>query len=85
MIDDVCSDSSPCSGKPDRSRPTLDELLDAKTIQRNERYNDANNNAKGEGGDDDSPSSGVIKFGWFDGVYMRCLLNIWGVMLFLRY
>ena len=25
-----------------------------------------------------------IKFGWFDGVYMRCLLNIWGVMLFLR-
>ena len=28
--------------------------------------------------------SGAIKFGWFEGVYMRCLLNIWGVMLFLR-
>ncbi|RXG54822.1 Solute carrier family 12 member 2 [Armadillidium vulgare] len=26
----------------------------------------------------------VIKFGWLDGVFMRCLLNIWGVMLFLR-
>ncbi|KAK7065462.1 hypothetical protein SK128_010049, partial [Halocaridina rubra] len=26
----------------------------------------------------------VIKFGWLEGVYMRCLLNIWGVMLFLR-
>ena len=25
-----------------------------------------------------------MKFGWFEGVYMRCLLNIWGVMLFLR-
>jgi len=25
-----------------------------------------------------------IKFGWLEGVYMRCLLNIWGVMLFLR-
>ena len=25
-----------------------------------------------------------VKFGWFEGVFMRCLLNIWGVMLFLR-
>lgn len=29
------------------------------------------------------PNSG-IKFGWIQGVLMRCLLNIWGVMLFLR-
>ena len=29
-------------------------------------------------------AGGAIKFGWFQGVYMRCLLNIWGVMLFLR-
>ncbi|KAK2585480.1 hypothetical protein KPH14_010136 [Odynerus spinipes] len=29
------------------------------------------------------PVSG-IKFGWIQGVLMRCLLNIWGVMLFLR-
>ena len=26
----------------------------------------------------------VIKFGWIEGVFMRCLLNIWGTMLFLR-
>jgi solute carrier family 12 sodium/potassium/chloride transporter 2 len=26
----------------------------------------------------------VVKFGWIEGVLMRCLLNIWGVMLFLR-
>ena len=25
-----------------------------------------------------------IKFGWIQGVLIRCLLNIWGVMLFLR-
>lgn len=27
---------------------------------------------------------GGIKFGWIQGVLVRCLLNIWGVMLFLR-
>jgi len=26
----------------------------------------------------------IIKFGWLDGVLMKCLLNIWGVMLYLR-
>ncbi|KZS02120.1 Bumetanide-sensitive sodium--chloride cotransporter, partial [Daphnia magna] len=25
-----------------------------------------------------------VKFGWIKGVLVRCLLNIWGVMLFLR-
>lgn len=28
--------------------------------------------------------NGVLKFGWIKGVLMRCILNIWGVMLFLR-
>lgn len=28
--------------------------------------------------------SAQFKFGWIKGVLMRCLLNIWGVMLFLR-
>ena len=27
---------------------------------------------------------GGFKFGWVQGVLVRCLLNIWGVMLFLR-
>lgn len=30
------------------------------------------------------PNSGIVKFGWIQGVLIRCLLNIWGVMLFLR-
>ncbi|XP_071039917.1 solute carrier family 12 member 2 [Parasteatoda tepidariorum] len=29
-------------------------------------------------------NSGVVKLGWIQGVLVRCLLNIWGVMLFLR-
>lgn len=28
--------------------------------------------------------AGGVKFGWIQGVLVRCLLNIWGVMLFLR-
>lgn len=34
--------------------------------------------------DPESVSEGLVKFGWIKGVLMRCLLNIWGVMLFLR-
>ena len=30
------------------------------------------------------PSTGQTKFGWIKGVLVPCLLNIWGVMLFLR-
>lgn len=30
------------------------------------------------------PTSQAVKFGWIEGVLVRCLLNIWGVMLFLR-
>ncbi|KAK7115879.1 solute carrier family 12 member 3-like [Littorina saxatilis] len=26
----------------------------------------------------------LVKFGWIQGVFIRCLLNIWGVMLFIR-
>ncbi|XP_040913487.1 solute carrier family 12 member 1 [Toxotes jaculatrix] len=46
----------------------------------------------GEGSDgtpsDDLESAdndkGVVKFGWIRGVLVRCMLNIWGVMLFIR-
>ena len=41
----------------------------------------------GEDGGEEEDSKEVatsVKFGWFEGVYMICLLNIWGVMLFLR-
>ncbi|XP_038598481.1 solute carrier family 12 member 2 [Tachyglossus aculeatus] len=29
-------------------------------------------------------AKGLVKFGWVKGVLVRCMLNIWGVMLFIR-
>uniref|UniRef100_A0A670YZA7 Solute carrier family 12 member 1 n=1 Tax=Pseudonaja textilis TaxID=8673 RepID=A0A670YZA7_PSETE len=29
-------------------------------------------------------TKGIVKFGWMKGVLVRCMLNIWGVMLFIR-
>ncbi|XP_034482293.1 bumetanide-sensitive sodium-(potassium)-chloride cotransporter [Drosophila innubila] len=59
-------------------RPTLDELHNATltgknthSLQRNQDLESGNMN-------------GMLKFGWIKGVLIRCLLNIWGVMLFLR-
>ncbi|VVC98790.1 unnamed protein product [Leptidea sinapis] len=34
--------------------------------------------------DSTAMASTNVKFGWIKGVLMRCMLNIWGVMLFLR-
>ncbi|KAL0270733.1 UNVERIFIED_CONTAM: hypothetical protein PYX00_008039 [Menopon gallinae] len=56
-------------------RPTLDELHDA-TLHG--KPTEMPPTAK-EGGEE-----GAVKFGWVQGVLVRCLLNIWGVMLFLR-
>ncbi|KAJ9588119.1 hypothetical protein L9F63_018510, partial [Diploptera punctata] len=36
------------------------------------------------GGGVASEAEGIVKFGWIKGVLVRNLLNIWGVMLFLR-
>uniref|UniRef100_A0A6A7FYV2 Na+/K+/2Cl-cotransporter protein n=1 Tax=Hirondellea gigas TaxID=1518452 RepID=A0A6A7FYV2_9CRUS len=64
------------------ARPTLDELHDStyhgqQGISSNAQTDDPEDPGKKKGGK-------VIKFGWLEGVLMRCLLNIWGVMLFLR-
>lgn len=37
-----------------------------------------------KGGDPGTPATHGIKLGWIEGVLIPCLLNIWGVMLFLR-
>eukprot|EP00092_Neocalanus_flemingeri_P012452 GFUD01013425.1.p1 GENE.GFUD01013425.1~~GFUD01013425.1.p1 ORF type:complete len:1079 (+),score=254.39 GFUD01013425.1:143-3379(+) len=59
-------------------RPTLEQLREEEIKQSGKAEKsseeDLENQKKGK----------VIKFGWIEGVYMRCLLNIWGVMLFLR-
>ncbi|XP_063708088.1 bumetanide-sensitive sodium-(potassium)-chloride cotransporter isoform X2 [Culicoides brevitarsis] len=58
-------------------RPTLDELHNATLSNKGSTLH---RDADVEG----QVSEGMLKFGWFKGVMMRCLLNIWGVMLFLR-
>ncbi|XP_021952830.1 solute carrier family 12 member 3 [Folsomia candida] len=56
-------------------RPTLDELHNATYTEKTKAMDEETGEVlKGK----------VIKFGWLEGVLMRCMLNIWGVMLFLR-
>ncbi|XP_059080861.1 bumetanide-sensitive sodium-(potassium)-chloride cotransporter-like isoform X2 [Tigriopus californicus] len=55
-------------------RPTIEELKAGQVTKVDVQDADDALAAKGK----------VIKFGWIEGVFMRCLLNIWGVMLFLR-
>ncbi|XP_014229251.1 bumetanide-sensitive sodium-(potassium)-chloride cotransporter [Trichogramma pretiosum] len=59
-------------------RPSLDELhnptLDKSTNAAQAIQNELHSSVGATG----------IKFGWIQGVLVRCLLNIWGVMLFLR-
>ncbi|XP_065114007.1 solute carrier family 12 member 1 [Paramisgurnus dabryanus] len=74
-------------------RPSLQELHDV--FQKN--LNDVNTGESSEVGDssvlgdvesvvplEDKKEEGVVKFGWIKGVLVRCMLNIWGVMLFIR-
>lgn len=58
-------------------RPTLDELHNATLTGKSASLN---RNQDLEAGN----MNGALKFGWIKGVLVRCLLNIWGVMLFLR-
>uniref|UniRef100_A0A3P8UH95 Solute carrier family 12 member 1 n=1 Tax=Amphiprion percula TaxID=161767 RepID=A0A3P8UH95_AMPPE len=37
-----------------------------------------------ESGPPPKAEKGAVKFGWIRGVLVRCMLNIWGVMLFIR-
>merc|ERR1719268_523461 len=65
----------PNGGGP--TRPTMEELRKgriSKSMAKDPEAPKEETEVKGK----------VVKFGWLDGVYMRCLLNIWGVMLFLR-
>ncbi|KAF2345791.1 Amino acid permease/ SLC12A domain, partial [Trinorchestia longiramus] len=64
----------------DPGRPTLDDLHDStyKPPQKTDDTPIADVEAPSK------PKGKVIKFGWIQGVLMRCMLNIWGVMLFLR-
>ncbi|XP_023294642.2 bumetanide-sensitive sodium-(potassium)-chloride cotransporter isoform X1 [Lucilia cuprina] len=61
-------------------RPTLDELHNATLTGKNTHSLNRNQDPEAGGG----AMNGMLKFGWIKGVLVRCLLNIWGVMLFLR-
>ncbi|XP_030372574.1 bumetanide-sensitive sodium-(potassium)-chloride cotransporter isoform X2 [Scaptodrosophila lebanonensis] len=59
-------------------RPTLDELHNATLVRKNTHSLTRNQDLES------GIMNGMLKFGWIKGVLVRCLLNIWGVMLFLR-
>lgn len=68
-------------------RPTLSELhdeLDKEPFEDGFANGEELTPAEESAAKDVSESKGVVKFGWIKGVLVRCMLNIWGVMLFIR-
>ncbi|KAK7912580.1 hypothetical protein WMY93_012791 [Mugilogobius chulae] len=78
-------------------RPSLQELHDVFQQKQNGRVSVPDTVQDDSEGSDDGtpcedlesnppvdPNKGAIKFGWIRGVLVRCMLNIWGVMLFIR-
>ena len=55
-------------------RPSLRQLMMGARGESAKEVSEQEENRKGK----------VIRFGWMEGVLLRCLLNIWGTMLFLR-
>ncbi|XP_053405857.1 solute carrier family 12 member 3-like isoform X2 [Mercenaria mercenaria] len=71
---------------PLKSRPTLAELHEEKDDIERQRHREPLLSETDTNPEDSKPkdNKSAIKFGWIKGVLIRCLLNIWGVMLFLR-
>uniref|UniRef100_A0A671X729 Solute carrier family 12 member 2 n=1 Tax=Sparus aurata TaxID=8175 RepID=A0A671X729_SPAAU len=68
-------------------RPTLSELhdeLDKEPFEDGFANGDELTPAEEAAAKEAAESKGVVKFGWVKGVLVRCMLNIWGVMLFIR-
>uniref|UniRef100_A0A669D8H1 Solute carrier family 12 member 1 n=1 Tax=Oreochromis niloticus TaxID=8128 RepID=A0A669D8H1_ORENI len=71
-------------------RPSLQELHDV--FQKVSEYTLEDDGERSIGTPSDDLESaaptddmtGMVKFGWIRGVLVRCMLNIWGVMLFIR-
>ncbi|KAM6060516.1 solute carrier family 12 member 1 isoform 3-T4 [Theristicus caerulescens] len=74
------------------SRPSLLEIHEqlAKNIAVSTGSVERVANGESSAGDETAVSkeeenkTGLVKFGWVKGVLVRCMLNIWGVMLFIR-
>uniref|UniRef100_A0ABI7XW09 Amino acid permease N-terminal domain-containing protein n=1 Tax=Felis catus TaxID=9685 RepID=A0ABI7XW09_FELCA len=77
---------------PKVNRPSLLEIHEqlAKNVAVAPGSADRVANGDGMPGDEEvenkeeEDNAGVVKFGWVKGVLVRCMLNIWGVMLFIR-
>uniref|UniRef100_A0A8B9LRB7 Solute carrier family 12 member 2 n=1 Tax=Astyanax mexicanus TaxID=7994 RepID=A0A8B9LRB7_ASTMX len=68
-------------------RPTLSELhdeLDKEPFEDGFANGDELTPAEEAAAKEAAEPKGVVKFGWVKGVLVRCMLNIWGVMLFIR-
>uniref|UniRef100_A0AAQ5XL88 Solute carrier family 12 member 10, tandem duplicate 1 n=1 Tax=Amphiprion ocellaris TaxID=80972 RepID=A0AAQ5XL88_AMPOC len=72
-----------------RSRPSLEALrrafeeVEAGVDSTNPTSDSGVSNSENEESPD-PPGKGPVRFGWVTGVMVRCMLNIWGVILFLR-
>ncbi|RVE71412.1 hypothetical protein OJAV_G00051510 [Oryzias javanicus] len=65
-------------GSPeDDSRPPLYEETTARQMEEGDSSED-------EGDEQKEPPPDPTRFGWVQGVLIRCMLNIWGVILYLR-
>ncbi|XP_053303974.1 solute carrier family 12 member 3-like [Spea bombifrons] len=85
-------------GRLKRSRPSLDILRNAITddqqmvpvsLDQDVESCEKENHETVEESDEKSnmkkaPKGGPVRFGWIKGVMIRCMLNIWGVILYLR-
>ncbi|MCJ8742578.1 hypothetical protein PDJAM_G00083660 [Pangasius djambal] len=68
-------------------RPTLSELhdeLDKEPFEDGFANGEELTPAEEAAAKEAAEPKGVVKFGWVKGVLVRCMLNIWGVMLFIR-
>uniref|UniRef100_A0A4W6CA70 Solute carrier family 12 member 1 n=1 Tax=Lates calcarifer TaxID=8187 RepID=A0A4W6CA70_LATCA len=67
-------------------RPSLQELHDVfqKVMEDDVEGSDGTPSDDLESAVPIDSKKGAVKFGWIRGVLVRCMLNIWGVMLFIR-
>nr|CAB3266102.1 solute carrier family 12 member 2 [Phallusia mammillata] len=66
------------------ARPSLGQLHDAHADIDVESRSRSQPTEEPSGDQEPQNLQAPIKFGWIKGVLVRCMLNIWGVMLFLR-
>ncbi|CAH1253816.1 SLC12A2 [Branchiostoma lanceolatum] len=91
LMDYYRNSSQYLEGEDVKRRPTLVELHEGKTETKSHKRGDSllldiqsPSSVEEETGAQKPSGPAAIKFGWIKGVLVRCLLNIWGVMLFIR-